>query len=77
MNTSWEYALENSLEDIAFAQLPYFAETELRFSQKRGETDIDTMYACEEFVKNCMEKHFVSYHANMNKVASMNKVNNY
>ena len=32
MNTSWEYALENSLEDIAFAQLPYFAETELRFS---------------------------------------------
>lgn len=35
------------------------------------------MYACEEFIKNCMEKHFVSYHANMNKVASMEKVNNY
>ena len=32
MNTSRDYALENSLEDTAFAQLPYFAETELRFS---------------------------------------------
>lgn len=24
---------------------------------EKGETDTDTVYACEEFVKNCMEKH--------------------